>query len=127
MSSLVFRADTALDLQNHPRAVQFERIAATRRIGIRCTTVIGFLVFVMFSFAYPSAGFAEDPLVKPESVGFSSERLQRFSAVYQQEIERGSFPGAVVLIARDGKIVLAGSTQSADGAPGFSGRLWLKV
>jgi CubicO group peptidase (beta-lactamase class C family) len=76
-----------------------------KEIGMKCSSVIGVLVFVMFSLAYPSPGFAEGPMVKPETVGFSSERLQRFGGVLQQEIERGSFPGAVVLIARNGKIV----------------------
>ena len=72
---------------------------------MRCTAVISVLFLVMFSFAYPPAGLAQVPVVKPETVGFSSERLQRFGVVLKQEIERGSFPGAVVLIARTGKIV----------------------
>jgi CubicO group peptidase (beta-lactamase class C family) len=42
--------------------------------------------------------------VKPESVGLSSERIQRIGNVMKQEVANGSFPGAVVLIARDGKV-----------------------
>ncbi len=72
---------------------------------MRCTALISVLFLAMFSFVYPAASFAQGPVVKPESVGFSGERLQRFGVVLKQEIAKGSFPGAVVLIARDGKIV----------------------
>ncbi len=46
------------------------------------------------------------PWVKdPETVGFSAERLQRITAIFQAEIDKGSIPGAVILIARAGKAV----------------------
>ena len=41
----------------------------------------------------------------PEDVGLSSQRLQRVGEVFRQEIEKGQFPGAVITIARNGKIV----------------------
>jgi len=41
---------------------------------------------------------------QPEDVGFSSERLKRLTGVFQAEVEEGAIPGAVVLVARDGKI-----------------------
>jgi CubicO group peptidase (beta-lactamase class C family) len=41
----------------------------------------------------------------PESVGFSSERLKSISAAMQAGVEKKEIPGAVVLIARQGKIV----------------------
>jgi CubicO group peptidase (beta-lactamase class C family) len=48
------------------------------------------------------AGAAEPgPLVR----GFSRERLGRIAGVMQAEAERGSFPGAVTLIAREGEII----------------------
>jgi CubicO group peptidase (beta-lactamase class C family) len=40
-----------------------------------------------------------------ESQGFSSERLARIAPVLKAEIEKGTVPGAVTLIARNGKIV----------------------
>jgi CubicO group peptidase (beta-lactamase class C family) len=43
---------------------------------------------------------------KPEDVGFSSGRLARITDVLSRDIEAGIVPGAVVLIARKGKIVL---------------------
>src|SRR5687768_7355190 len=40
----------------------------------------------------------------PEAVGFSRERLQRITAALDAEIARGTLPGAVVAIARAGKL-----------------------
>jgi CubicO group peptidase (beta-lactamase class C family) len=40
----------------------------------------------------------------PEEVGLSSERLKRLTAVLQADVDKGVIPGAVVLIARNGKI-----------------------
>jgi CubicO group peptidase (beta-lactamase class C family) len=42
---------------------------------------------------------------RPESQGFSSERLARIAPVLRAEIDKGIMPGAVALIARNGKIV----------------------
>jgi CubicO group peptidase (beta-lactamase class C family) len=54
-----------------------------------------------------SAAFAEDPLLraKPEDVGLSSERLARIGTVLKADIEAGRIPGAVIAIARHGKLV----------------------
>jgi len=41
---------------------------------------------------------------QPEEVGFSSERLKRLTSVVQADIDKGAIPGAVVLIARKGKV-----------------------
>ena len=43
--------------------------------------------------------------VQPEDVGFSSERLERLSALMQAYVEQGKLPGGVVLGARRGKVV----------------------
>jgi len=45
------------------------------------------------------------PMAEAESVGMSSERLDRIGQVFQQEIDSGALPGAVVMVARDGKLV----------------------
>jgi CubicO group peptidase (beta-lactamase class C family) len=45
------------------------------------------------------------PTATPESVGFSSERLERLHALIQQEIDGKQLAGAVTLLARHGKIV----------------------
>jgi CubicO group peptidase (beta-lactamase class C family) len=43
--------------------------------------------------------------VKPEAVGFSSERLERLHQLIQQEIDQKQLAGAVTLLARHGKVV----------------------
>ena len=42
--------------------------------------------------------------VKPESVGFSPERLDRLHAAIQEEIDQKHLAGAVTILARHGKI-----------------------
>jgi CubicO group peptidase (beta-lactamase class C family) len=44
------------------------------------------------------------PMVRPEEVGLSSERLQRVGEMIQQHVAEHKLPGAVVLIARRGKV-----------------------
>jgi len=50
--------------------------------------------------------WAQDlPKAKPESVGMSTQRLGRISEVLKQEIAQDNFAGAVVMVARKGKLV----------------------
>ena len=44
-------------------------------------------------------------VVKPESVGFSSERLERLHLLIQDEIDKKQLAGAVTILARHGKVV----------------------
>ena len=44
---------------------------------------------------------------KPEDVGLSSDRLQRILDTLRADIDAGLVPGAVVLIARRGKIAVS--------------------
>jgi CubicO group peptidase (beta-lactamase class C family) len=44
-------------------------------------------------------------VVKPETVGFSSERLENLHHIIQDEIDKKQLAGAVTLLARHGKIV----------------------
>src|SRR5664279_6242626 len=44
-------------------------------------------------------------VVKPESVGFSSERLENLHALMQSTIDKKTLAGAVTILARHGKIV----------------------
>jgi CubicO group peptidase (beta-lactamase class C family) len=41
----------------------------------------------------------------PEDVGFSAKRLEKTRQAYRDDVEKKSIPGAVLLIARNGKIV----------------------
>ena len=54
----------------------------------------------------PAVGPQTPPLpqAKPESLGLSSSRLQRMSDIFQREIDKGTMPGATVMVARGGQI-----------------------
>jgi len=72
-------------------------------------------------FAQASSHRAPDMTpVKPESVGFSSERLERLHELIQQEVNSKQLAGAVTILARHGKIVdyrTYGLKDFASGAP----------
>ena len=66
------------------------------------------------------AAFAEEPLprAKPEEVGLSSERLSRIGETLKADIEAGRIPGAVIAIARHGKLVVFDAYGWRDKAAG---------
>ncbi len=45
------------------------------------------------------------PRARPESVGMSTARLARVDRIIREAIDRKDFPGAVILVARRGKII----------------------
>jgi len=62
----------------------------------------------------------ELPRAKPEAVGMSSERLARITAALSADVEAKKIPGAIVLVARHGKVVqfdAVGKIDPAGGAP----------
>ncbi len=54
----------------------------------------------------------------PESVGMSSERLDRIDAMCQEAVKSGDLPGIVALVARKGKIVFHQAYGMADNSSG---------
>src|SRR5215471_14806778 len=74
-----------------------------------------FLSQALFSYAAPSlaqqansrsgagAGFLSTG--SPESAGMAADRLSKIAGPIQETIERGEIPGAVVLVAREGRVV----------------------
>ena len=61
--------------------------------------VVMILVFVV------TAGAQGLPRAKnAEEVGLSSDRLKRITAGFKNDIEKGAIPGAVILVARKGKV-----------------------
>src|SRR4051812_30813807 len=60
---------------------------------------------LLVSFATFAASTPPLPVAKPESVGMSSERLARIGPALKKEVADGSFRGAVVMVARKGKLV----------------------
>ena len=49
---------------------------------------------------------AQPLAAKPEQVGLSGERLERLTARIRADVEKNVIPGAVLLVARHGKVVL---------------------
>ena len=59
-------------------------------------------------------------VASPESVGFSSERLERLHAFFEQAVEKKQVAGVVTMLARHGKVVdyrAYGMRDLAGGAP----------
>jgi len=59
-------------------------------------------------------------LVKPETVGFSTERLERLHNLIQGEVDSKQLSGAVTILARHGKVVefrVYGQKDMASGTP----------
>jgi CubicO group peptidase (beta-lactamase class C family) len=72
---------------------------------IRLAVTAGFAILALSVLQAPPARSAELlPKADPASVGFSAERLNRIGARLKADSEAGTIPGAVVLIARQGKI-----------------------
>ena len=60
------------------------------------------------------------PSAKPEQVGLSSERLDRIAQTLRADVEKGRIPGAVVVVARKGRVAYVatvGFRDKATGAP----------
>lgn len=57
---------------------------------------------------------SEIPRASPESVGMSSARLQKIRMTLQREVDANRMPGAVVMVARNGKLVYSESIGYQD-------------
>ncbi len=44
------------------------------------------------------------PQAKPEAIGLSTARLQKLSDAFKREVDKGTLPGATVLVARKGQV-----------------------
>ena len=66
---------------------------------------LGSAVVLLASTVLVAAGTDSVPVVRPESVGLSSARLERLAQAIRRDVDEGRMPGAVVAIARRGKIV----------------------
>ena len=74
-------------------------------------------LFAATAFAQaPKAGAAPSnplPPIAPDKAGFSAAGLARIDAFFEREIAQNRVPGAVVAIARDGKLVYYKATASS--------------
>jgi CubicO group peptidase (beta-lactamase class C family) len=76
-------------------------------------------LLLILAIAGPAAA-AELPTARPEQVGLSSERLDRITQTLRADVEAGRIPGAVVLVARKGRVAYlqaVGFRDKATGAP----------
>jgi CubicO group peptidase (beta-lactamase class C family) len=81
-----------------------------RQFTIRTVTFL-----IVFCALALSAAVAQDsPVVKPESVGLSSERLQRMSDTVQRSIDDKRIAGAVTLVIRHGHVAWVKAQGMAD-------------
>ncbi len=65
--------------------------------------IVVFTIFIVL-LGYTSSPAQILPVVKPEAVGLSTERLKRIDQMVKDLVESNGIPGAVVLIVRNGKI-----------------------
>src|SRR5437870_7899741 len=85
------------------------------------------LVLLLSLLAVGYAGASDLPTAKPEQVGLSSERLERIGQVLRVHVERGRIPGAVVVVARKGRVAsvqAGGFRDKAAGAPMTPGAIF---
>ena len=96
----------------------------TRKIAFIARIALAAIVLLLAAHPSPAQQPAAAKLdlapVKPESVGFSSERLERLHALMQKEVDQKQYSGIVTLLARHGKIVdfkTYGVRDMVSGAP----------
>lgn len=86
-----------------------------KRRALMRTAVLG------LSLALPLLATAQLlPTARPESVGLSTERLQKLTDVLKADVATGKIPGAVLLVARQGKVAWfepVGKLDAAAGTP----------
>jgi CubicO group peptidase (beta-lactamase class C family) len=58
------------------------------------------------------------PAAAPESVGMSKQRLELITKSFREEVAQGRLPGAVVMVARDGKLVYSEAFGKLNNASG---------
>jgi CubicO group peptidase (beta-lactamase class C family) len=77
------------------------------------------LLFCLSLIAAPLCALAQSLApAAPEQVGMSSQRLAKIATVFKKEIDEGRLPGAVVAVARRGKLVYFESFGYRDKAAG---------
>src|SRR6185503_20439662 len=83
--------------------------------ALALSLVVGFSLLL-------AVGAAAEPLprAKADDVGLSSKRLDRIGQVLRADVERGRIPGAVVVVARKGRVALVQAVGFRDKAAGAS-------
>ena len=81
---------------------------------------LAILALALWACVAVSAWSGPLPEAKPEDVGMSSQRLERMTALMQRAVDSGDIPGAVVMIARKGKLVYQHTFGMQDKAKGVA-------
>jgi CubicO group peptidase (beta-lactamase class C family) len=72
-------------------------------------------VSIAFLFGFAASVFAQElPTAKPADVGLSAERLERITQWLRDDSQKGTIPGAVVMIVRNGKVAYFESIGALD-------------
>lgn len=74
------------------------------RTTLRLAATASVTLLALHAFLVPAKAAELLPKADPASVGFSADRLARIGARLKADSEAGTIPGAVVLVAREGKI-----------------------
>ncbi|MFI5400210.1 MAG: serine hydrolase domain-containing protein [SAR324 cluster bacterium] len=91
-----------------------------RTIVLRAGKAAGYFAAVVVASLCGAAAAVGDPLprAKPEAVGMSSAKLERIGAMLREDVAKGRIPGAVVAIARRGKLAYFEAVGYRDKAAG---------
>src|SRR5438270_9640158 len=73
--------------------------------GIFMTRGRSLRLALLFICAISVVAQEQPKLSRPEEAGFASDRLNRITQFFQSEVDKGAIPGAVLVVARHGKIV----------------------
>ncbi|PYM99627.1 MAG: serine hydrolase, partial [Candidatus Rokuibacteriota bacterium] len=76
------------------------------------------LALILSLVAAPIVSASGLPTAKPEQVGLSSERLDRIGQALHADVERGRIAGAVVVVARKGRVAYLQAVGFKDKAAG---------
>jgi len=96
------------------------RHAGTTAIAIAIAISLGSVATPLCTAQNSSHRVPDMVEVKPETVGFSSERLERLHKLIQGEVDQKQLAGAITILARHGKVVeyrTYGQRDMASGAP----------
>lgn len=91
------------------------RLEGKAALGVRERLWMILLISLLAGLAGGPAVHAQEFLTgQPEEVGLSTERLQRLTSVFNDYVKDGQLPGAVVLVAREGKVAYLESFGQLD-------------
>jgi CubicO group peptidase (beta-lactamase class C family) len=76
---------------------------------------VSMFVALAFLFVLAAGASAQElPTAKPADVGFSAERLEHITQLLRDDSQKGTIPGAVVMIVRNGKVAYFESIGALD-------------